>query len=170
MELKEKTYPRSKESIATILVFPLAALFVIVVSLLYTEAKIGRGDLIYPALYLTIGAFSVFFCDSLLSVLTRPRTRICEHFLLDLHDQNVISWNQVSKVRVKGNYLSLILPEKRIWKKYPMSIQDNELLIYYVQDICKSLGIPFERVTASICNEPGDRKEDVDGDGTLSSQ
>jgi hypothetical protein len=146
--LKEKTYPRGKESIVA-LVFPLAALFGSAVCLLYTEAKIGRGDLIYPALYLTIGAFSVLFYYSLLTVLTRPRTRICDHFLLDFHDQHVISWNQVSRVRVKGNYLSLILPEKRIWKKYAMSIQDREGLIDYVEDICKSRGIPFERVTAS---------------------
>ncbi len=165
MELKEKTYPRSRDSIITILVFPLAALFGIVVSLLYTEAKIGRGYLIYPVLYLVIGAFSFIFYNNLCAVLTRPRTRICDHFLLNLHDEYVISWNQVSRVRVKGNYLYLILPEKRIWKKYAMSIQDNEGLIDYVEDICKNRGIPLERVTASRGNEPGDRKEDVDGDG-----
>jgi hypothetical protein len=164
MELKEKTYPRSRESIATILGFPLAILFGIVVCLLYTEAKIGRGDLIYPVLYLTIGAFSFIIYDSLCAVLTRPRTRICDHFLLDFHDEYVISWNEVSRVRVKGNYLSLILPEKRIWKKYAMSIQDREGLIDYVEDICKSRGIPFERVTASRGNELSNRKEDVDGD------
>ncbi|MBU7017839.1 MAG: hypothetical protein HXS44_10035 [Theionarchaea archaeon] len=136
-----------------------------VVSLLYIEAKIGRGYLIYPALYLVIGAFSVILYCNLCAVLTRPRTRICDHFLLNLHDEYVISWNQVSKVRVKGNYLYLILPEKRIWKKYPVSIQDSGGLIDYVEDICKSRGIPLERVTAFRGNEPGDRKEDVDGDG-----
>ncbi|MBU7017170.1 MAG: hypothetical protein HXS44_06640 [Theionarchaea archaeon] len=147
MELKEKTYPRSRDSIATILGFPLAALFGIVVSLLYTEAKIGRGYLIYPALYLVIGAFSVILYYNLCAVLTRPRTRICDHFLLDGHDEYVISWNQVSKVKVKGNCLYLILPEKRILKKYPVSIQDSEGLIDYVEDICRSRGIPLEVIS-----------------------
>ncbi len=148
MELKEKTYPRSKESIVQ-LVIPLAALFGTAVCLLYTEAKFGRGYLIYPALYLAIGVYCTIFYYNLLTVLTKPRMRICNHFLLNVHDQYVISWNEVSRVRVKGNYLYLILPEKRIWKKYPMPIQEMEGLIDYVEDICKNRGIPFERVTAS---------------------
>jgi hypothetical protein len=77
----------------------------------------------------------------------------------------VISWNQVSNVRIKASNLQFSLPEGRMWKKYYLPIQDKEGLIDYVEDMCKSRGIPFERVAASRGNEPGDRKEDVDGEG-----
>ena len=84
-----------------------------------------------------------------ISVLTRPRTRICDHFLIDSYDRNVISWNQVINVRIKASNLQFTLPEGRMWKKYYLPIQDKEGLIDYVEDICKSRGIPLERVTAS---------------------
>ena len=54
------------------------------------------------------------FVQSLYAVvasLTRPRTRVCDHFVIDNYDGNVISWDLVKKVRVRKDWLTLIMPE-----------------------------------------------------------
>ena len=163
MELKEKTYPGKRESII-IRVILLAVLLGILFLQVDILKALGREPHINAGLNFLVGCYTTQLAYGLFAAVTRPRTRICDHFLLNSYDRNVISWNQVSKVRIKGNYLYLILPERRLLKEYPISVQDREGLIDYVEDICKSRGIPLERVTASKGNEPGDRKEDVDGD------
>ncbi|MBU7018868.1 MAG: hypothetical protein HXS44_15270 [Theionarchaea archaeon] len=90
MELKEKTYPGTKTSIITVVIL-LAVLSGILAYFLYTQVKMGREYFINPALYLAIGAYYAILAEYLLSVLTRPRTRICDHFLIDSYDHNVIS-------------------------------------------------------------------------------
>ena len=164
MELKEKIYPGKRESII-IRVILLAVLLGILFFQMDILKVLGREPHIDAGLNFVIGCFSTQLAYGLFAAVNRPRMRICDHFLLDAYDKNVISWNQVSKVRIKGNYLYLILPERRLLKEYPISIYDGEGFIDYVEDICRSRGIPLERVTASRGNEPGNRKEDVDGDG-----
>ena len=148
MELKEKIYPGKRESII-IRVILLAVLFGILFFQVDILKALGREPHIDAGLNFVIGCFSTQLAYGLFAAVTRPRMRICDHFLLDTYDKNVISWNQVSKVRLKGNYLSLVLPERQLMKEYPISIQDKEGLISYVEVICENREIPLERVTAS---------------------
>ena len=147
MELKEKSLPREKKSI--------------ILRIIYSATILGmyafKGEIL-TALHIELpyGCFVNFvlgglFVQSLYAViasLTRPRTRVCDHFVIDNYDGNVISWDLVKKVRVRKDWLTLIMPEGRLWKEYTITLQwisDKEEFVNYIEKICTSREIPFEK-------------------------
>ena len=60
----------------------------------------------------------------------------------------VVSWNQVKRVKKKGNYLILHTPEVQFKKQYRISlfpVKGKEEIVKDVEKICEMKGIPFEK-------------------------
>ena len=146
MVSSEKEYPGSKRGKIFRFALMVGILGVTFFQLEILEAM-GRQPRIDPGINFILGGLLgvqlFYFINSLLKV----GMRICDHFLIDHYDQNIMRWSQIKKVAVEGNSLTLHMPEARVRKKYHISLSyvpDKEEFMKEIKRICEIRGIPFK--------------------------
>jgi hypothetical protein len=83
-----------------------------------------------------------------LTSLSRPRIRICNHYLIRHRYLQMVSWGQVTNVEEKENHLVFNTPEVQFQKKLRISlskIQEKEEIVKDIEKICEIKGIPFKK-------------------------
>ena len=146
MVSSEKEYPADKRG--RIFRFVLVA-GILGVTLFQREIleALGRQPHFSPGLSFLLGCFFAtrvyYFVDSLF----RAKMRICDHYLIDNYDQNIVRWSQIKNVAVEGNSLTLHMSETRVWKGYSISLSsvpDKEEFMKEIKRICEIRGILFK--------------------------
>ena len=142
MESLEKAYSgRKRTKIFWIVIM------VVILGIFYFQPEILESmnikPRIHPGFSFILGGFFVQSLYYFFVSLSRPKTRICNHFLIDNYDQNVFSWSKIEKVKIEGDYLIFIIPKGRLWKEYRISLFST--VDKDVEKICEIRGIPFEK-------------------------
>ncbi len=126
-------------------------LLIAVIGILFFQLHIlemlGKEPRIYAGLNFMFGVLFISIFNSFDKSLFRPVIRICDHFLIRNYDQEVVSWNQITSVKLKGDMLVFKVPEAKFWKKFYIStsfIPDKKTLVDDIKKTCESKGIPFE--------------------------
>ena len=146
MVSSEKEYPGDKRG----RIYWLALMAIIFgVTLLQRDILEAMGKQPYPApgLNFMLGGLFAWPLFYFIESLFRPKKRICDHFYMDNYDQHIMSWNQVKSVTVKGNWITLYLPEAGLRKTHNISLSsvpDREEFMKEIKRICKVRGIPFK--------------------------
>ena len=127
------------------------ALVVVFFGILFLQLDIlkmlGREPRIYAGLNFILGGYLALILNSFAKSLFRPKIRVCGHFLVSSYGESVVSWSQITSVKLKRSALVLEVPEAKFMKKISISmffIPDKETLVEDIKKICEIKGIPFE--------------------------
>ena len=134
----EKSY-FSNKSITVLKVASIAASWVILAFLVKNY---------YPSLAFFSGAILMQMMMSFIKSMSRPKGRLCEHFLILNHYQDVVSWSNIVNVRLKGDTFTFDIRKDTSWReKYDVSLSyilKKEELLDDIKALCEAKNIPFE--------------------------
>jgi hypothetical protein len=147
MELVERTYSERDWTPILLFIIGIAAFILLffqwdILEALNIESHFRSG------MNFSLGALFGSSLSLSLITITRPKIHICNYYLSRHRGMEEATWDQVTEVEKKGNYLILRTPEVQFQKKIRISlskVKEREEIVKDVEKICEIKGIPFTK-------------------------